>query len=83
MKLLKTCFMLLGFYSILATAYGFGIKDIQLVLDASKYLLLSSLSIAFMSLIREAGEGNSQATHTCVGKAIAKKMIADYHSANS
>jgi hypothetical protein len=52
MKLLKTIFMLLGSYSILATAYGFGIKDIQLVLDASQYLLLSSLSIAFMSFTK-------------------------------
>jgi hypothetical protein len=36
-----------------------------------------------LSLIREAGESNSMATHTCVGKAIAKKMLSDYHSANS
>ncbi|AHK11722.1 hypothetical protein S144_7 [Shewanella sp. phage 1/44] len=31
-----------------------------------------------MTLIKEAGEGNSQSIHTCVGKAIARKMISDY-----
>jgi hypothetical protein len=29
-----------------------------------------------MRLIREAGEGNSQATHTCVGKVVARQMLS-------
>ena len=34
-------------------------------------------------LAHELGDNNSDSTHTLVGKAIAKKMIADYHAANS
>lgn len=36
-----------------------------------------------VQLACELGDNNSDSTHTCVGKAIAKKMIADYHAANS
>lgn len=36
-----------------------------------------------VQLARELGDNNSASTHTCVGKAIAKKMLSDYHAANS
>lgn len=49
MKLLKTCFTFLGFWSLLAMAYAGGIRDYQMMIDASQYVLLSFLSIAFIS----------------------------------
>lgn len=36
-----------------------------------------------VQLARELGDNNSASTHTCVGKAIAKKMLSDYHAANN
>ena len=52
MELLKTIFILLGLFMTCAVAYGIGIKSIDLVLDAGQWLLLSTVSLAFMHTAR-------------------------------
>lgn len=49
---MKTILSIIALFMLLAMAYGVGIKSIDLVLDAGLYLLVSTLTLTFLSFAR-------------------------------